>query len=263
MAPFWRSSSNSPDNEKNDEEEEEEEPKLPSEDASTISSSAGSSATVPVDEQEVAMAAAATDSEVSSDSQGNNQNNETNKQSSRRQEGLLDLLNDIGQSFKPKAETAVAKGYQSDGQGLKVFYAIKACLYYMLFILYRTYRGLFILVPAVFRNVYKKMELAMNANDLTLADEESDDDAVAAPEKPVTWRTKITVSILATVVTASYVVGATFQMCKQFLRTITKSKSVPKSFEAAADELVTYEDKVSKIGKINGDPNMEPGGFAP
>jgi hypothetical protein len=253
MAPFWRSSS-SPDNENDDDDDEKadnttDEPKASPDESSSTITGGGSSATVPMDE--VAMASV------------ENEENSKPLKKEKHQEGLLELLNDMGQSFKPKAETAVAKGYQSDGQGLKVFYATKACVYYMLFIFYRAYRGLFILMPAVFRKVYQKMELAMNANDLTLIDSVETADAPSTTPERVTWRTKLTVGILASVVTTSYVLGAAFRMAKQFAKTITHSRSVPKSFEAAADELVTYEDKVSKIGKINGENKMEPGGFAP
>ncbi|KAG7359681.1 hypothetical protein IV203_034779 [Nitzschia inconspicua] len=254
MKPFWKSSSSS-DNERNnkkdeDGKDEEDVPKLPSQEASATGSGVNS-----VTE---GLPATNTAPETS-----------TTTTSNREREGILDLIDDVGQSFKPLAEKATAKGYQAETQTKKVLYAVKACAYYMLFILYRAYRGLFVLVPAVFRQVYRKMELAMNS-DLALEDDVDDDDydAVAdtssstTPEK-VSWRTKVTVSILASVVTMSYVFGAAVKMITKFVRTATKSRSIPKSFEAAADELVIYEDRVSRIGKINGDNKMEPGGFAP
>jgi hypothetical protein len=252
MKPFWKKSSSS-DNEKSSnhedgddgKEDEEPVPKLPSEEASTVPTGS-----------EINSVAATTVASAST----------TTSSPKEEREGILDLINDVGQNFKPLAEKATAKGYQAETQTKKILYAVKACVYYMLFILYRAYRGLFVLVPAVFRQVYRKMELAMNS-DLALEDDKEDGNAVAdasstTPEK-VSWRTRVTVSILASVVTASYVLGATFKMVTKFGRTVFKSRSIPKSFEAAADELVSYEDRVSRIGKINGDTKMEPGGFAP
>lgn len=249
MKPFWKSSSS--DNEKNSsdddsKEEEEDVPKLPSEEASVLP----------------------TGSEIDSVAEGlppPTTNIAASTTGTPEREGILDLIDDVGQSFKPMAEKATAKGYQAETQTKKVLYAIKACAYYMLFILYRAYRGLFILVPAVFRQVYRKMELAMNSSDLTLEGDNNITavDASATTPDKMTWRTRVTVSILALVVTLSYVFGATFKMVTKFVRTVSKSRSFPKSFEAAADELVTYEDRVGRIGKINGDTNMEPGGFAP
>jgi hypothetical protein len=240
MRPFWQSSSGDNNNKANSDNDNGEENMLPSEDM--ISNDSGSS-----------KAAA---SLLSS----------SNTTTSSKSPGLIALLNDVGQSFKPMAEKATAKGYQADKQVKKILYAVQACVCYSLFIIYRAYRGLFVLLPAVFRQVYQKMEAAMNSDDLSLDDPNNAMSSVtttAAPETKVTWRTKITVSVLATVVTVSYVLGGTLQMATKFFRTITKTSSVPKSFEAAADEMVDYEDRIRRIGKINGDEDIEPSGFAP
>lgn len=112
-----------------------------------------------------------------------------------------------------------------------------------------------------------KMEAAMNSSDLALeeteeelmmspqADGSSSSSAVAStPANQTSWRTKITVSVLAGVVTVSYILGGTLQMATRFVKTLTKSSSVPKSFEAAADGMVDYEFKIGRIGnQINGE----------
>jgi hypothetical protein len=239
MKPFWKSSSSSDENNDDDSnnkeaKDDEEEMLLPSEEMimdSTSSSTTTSNVTI------------------------------SNKKEDSKNPGLIALINEIGQNFKPKAEKATANGYQADTQAKKIMYAIQASIYYSLFIVYRAYRGLFVLMPAVFRQVYQKMEAAMNSDNLSLVDPTVDSSA-ATPEK-ATWRTKITVSVLATVVTISYVLGGTIKMATRFVKSLTKSKSVPKSFEAAADEMVEYEGRISRIGKINGDDDLEPSGFAP
>jgi hypothetical protein len=273
MTPFWKSSSsdneknnkNEDDNNNNNNNKEGEDVTDPTfEETSTVSNVSEVNRSVVSPEPAVTTASSSSSSSSSSTSK-------------KEREGILDLINDIGQNFKPLAEKATARGYQANTQTKKILYAVQACTCYMLFILYRAYRGLFVLVPAVFRQVYRKMELAMNS-DLTLQDDDDDDNKeeenvfvvgdvvtteITTTHEKVSWRTKLTVSVLASVVTMSYVLGAAVKMMTKFVRTVSKSRSIPKSFEAAADELLTYEDRVSRIGKINGDTNMEPGGFAP
>jgi len=168
---------------------------------------------------------------------------------------LLVLLNEIGNNFKAMAQTATAKGTASETQSKKILFAAKACVYYTLFILYRTYRGLFVLLPATFLQVYRKMEAVMDSGNLSLEEAgytESGEDAVSTKSK---WRTKLTVSILTTVVTASYIVGGVLKMASRFFRTIAKTSDVPKSFEAAADEVMNFEGRISRVGKVNGAPD--------
>jgi hypothetical protein len=173
-------------------------------------------------------------------------------------------VNDVGASFKPKAQEASSRGYVATTKSAQFGYGLKACLYYSLFILYRAYRGFFVLLPAVFREVYVRMEDAMKSSNMALIEaEENELDVTGRAEdgssgvvyKPrQTWRTRLTVSVLAAVVTASYMIGGTVQMATNFIKTLTSSSSVPKSFEAAADGMVDYESKIGKIGgaQING-----------
>jgi hypothetical protein len=163
-------------------------------------------------------------------------------------------LNDLGAGLKPKAQKATAKGYEATTKSAQFGYGLQACLYYSLFILYRAYRGLFVLLPAVFKQVYVKMEEAMQSSDMALVEAEeelmppSDDGSVVYKPKKQMWRTRLTVSALASVVTMSYMIGGTVQMATRFFKTLTKSSSVTKSFEAAADGMVDYESKIGKIG---------------
>ena len=107
------------------------------------------------------------------------------------------------------------------------------------------------------------MEDAMTSSDMALIEEERKDGEVNtegtetySPE-PQRLRTRMKVSILDVVVSISYMIGGTVQMATRFIKTLTKSSSVPKSFEAAADGMVDYESKIEKIGvkstTVNGD----------
>eukprot|EP00529_Nitzschia_sp_RCC80_P029453 CAMPEP_0113513440 /NCGR_PEP_ID=MMETSP0014_2-20120614/39865_1 /TAXON_ID=2857 /ORGANISM="Nitzschia sp." /LENGTH=328 /DNA_ID=CAMNT_0000409847 /DNA_START=69 /DNA_END=1055 /DNA_ORIENTATION=+ /assembly_acc=CAM_ASM_000159 len=176
---------------------------------------------------------------------------------------LLAKLNDLGAGFKPKAQQASLDGSQAATKSAKFGYGVMSCLYYSLFILYRAYRGFFVLLPAVFKQVYVQMEDAMKSSNMVLIEAEEKElraeggseggdgeGEVYIPRK--TWRTTLTVSVLATVVTASYMIGGTVQMATNFFKTLTTSSSVPKSFEAAADGMVDYESKIGKISDGTG-----------
>jgi len=169
---------------------------------------------------------------------------------------LLSLINDIGNNFKDMAEKATARGYLSEDQYKKILYAAKACLYYTIFIIYRSYRGFFVLLPITVRQVYKKMNDVMNTENLSML--ENNDGATTTVRKSNNWRTKLTVSMLTSVVTISYIFGGALEMITKFFQTITKTSNVTKSFEAAADEMVNFEGRISRVGKINGEENIEP-----
>jgi hypothetical protein len=164
---------------------------------------------------------------------------------------LLTALTDYGQSLKPKAQKASANAYQTDSKGKKVMYTLQTCVYYLAFIIFRGYRGFFVLLPAVFRQVYARLE---NAMDYEL---DEDDQIIATSSSSSTkakWRTKITVSLLAGIVTASYVVGGMLRVFGKFLRTMTQTSSVKGSFEAAADQVEQNETRIRRrIVNINGE----------
>lgn len=179
------------------------------------------------------------------------------------EKSLLALANEIGNNFRGMAQKSTAKGYESEDQFKKILHAAKACVYYSLFILYRAYRGFFVLLPATFKQVYGKMEAAMNTGNLSLDEIGFDENVDSVPSNSAPkWRTKVTVSILTSVVTVSYIVGGVLKMASKFFRTIAKTSDVPKSFGAAADEVMNIEGRISRVGKVNGD-SAESSGLTP
>jgi hypothetical protein len=87
----------------------------------------------------------------SSSSSGGSNNNNNNK-------SLLQNLDDVGQSFKPRAIKASAMAMESANNQTttKLKFLAKSYLYYTLFMIYRAYRGFFVILPAVYREVYRK-----------------------------------------------------------------------------------------------------------
>jgi hypothetical protein len=189
----------------------------------------------------------------------------TTEDSSSSNKSLLTLLNEVGEKFKTMAQKSTSKGIESKNQSTKILYAAKACLFYTLFIIYRTYRGLFVLLPATVRQVYHQMEVVMNTGNLDMIE---NDDTDTTTVKKNSWRTKITVSLLTSVVTISYICGGVLKLVSKFVRTMFKTSNVTKSFEAAADEMGNFEGRISRVGKKsnnNEDENFEEpnGGLAP
>jgi len=179
------------------------------------------------------------------------------------EKSVLFLVNEIGNNFKVMAQKSTANGYQSEDQKKKIILAAKACIYYTLFIIYRSYRGFFVLLPATFRQVYQNMEAAMKTRNLSMEEiglTKSGEDMTQSSPK---WGTKITVSILTTVITISYVLGGILKMVSKFIRTIAKTSDVPKSFGAAADEVMNFEDRISRVGKVDEEEGFENSGLAP
>ena len=97
------------------------------------------------------------------------------------------------------------------------------------------------LLPAVFRRVYSRLETAVES-DLSL----EDDREISSSEQTTSWKTKITVSVLATVVTCSYVIGGAAQIVGKFFRTVGKTSSVSESFGAAAKVAVDHEERLRR-----------------
>ncbi len=93
----------------------------------------------------------------------------------------------------------------------------------------------------------------MNTGNLSLDEIGFDENGKDVPSSTPKWRTKITVSILTSVITVSYIVGGVLKMASKFLRTIAKTSDVPKSFGAAADEVMNIEGRIGRVGKVNGD----------
>jgi hypothetical protein len=141
----------------------------------------------------------------------------------------------------------------------------------MFYMGYRGYRGFFVILPAVFKEVYRKMEASV---DFRVLDDDDDDNVNENVKKErseidvnpqtgkVRWRTRITVSVLAGIVTLSYVVGGLARVFMKFIRTIVKTSSLSGSFLAAADEVESNEGRIMRIAnKKKGDTQTRSGGI--
>jgi hypothetical protein len=173
---------------------------------------------------------------------------------------LLQRIDDAGMSLKPKAMEAKEKLTNLRKPSKKLRYTLQSCALFALFILYRAYRGFFVILPAVFREVYKTMEKTVESPFSDL--EEPVDLDVNPKTGKLRLRTAVTVSILAGIVTLSYTITGAFRVLASFVRTISKTSSPSLSFLAAANEMETNESKIinltnkkkEKIGtKVNGD----------
>lgn len=187
---------------------------------------------------------------------------------------LLATIDDAGLSLKPRAETAIAKLALAETRGRKVKFLVQTCLLYTGFILYRAYRGFFVILPAVFRKVYQTLERAVDSAPFDNGDvpstsvsrksDNDENDDINPETGKVRWRTRVTVSILASIVTASYVVGGAIRVASRFTRNLLSTSNVSESLQAAAEEQEENETKIMRRltinfetngGKINGTTN--------
>lgn len=166
-------------------------------------------------------------------------------------QSLLERIDSAGQKLKPMAMEAKDQSSKAAAKAdtvTRLAYMLKSCSLFLLFIFYRAYRGFFVILPAVFREVYDKMQTAV---DRPFNDNEKIGDEVNPETGKVRKRFRITVSILTALVTLSYVISGAFVVLGTFLKTITKTSSVEASFEAAADEMLVNEEKVKKLASNN------------
>lgn len=161
---------------------------------------------------------------------------------------INDLLSELGLSFKIRAEENIQKSKEATSRSRRIFCALVASTYFLIFLFYRAYRGFFVLLPAVFRRVYSRLETTVET-DLSLEDGAGASSSVKSPS----WKTKVTVSVLATVVTISYVIGGVMRIVSKFFRTVGKTSSVSESFGAAAKEAVDHEDRIRRRMSLSDD----------
>jgi hypothetical protein len=175
-------------------------------------------------------------------------------QDKQQKKSLLTVIDDVGLSLKPKAIKTGAQVAMEEHKSKKVWLLAQTCLLYALFILYRAYRGFFVIIPAVFRDVYRKLEVAID----TPFDEakKSVDESESSSPSNVLFRTRFTVAAVSGLVTVSYVLSGAFRVMSKLLRTVWETSDIASSFAAAADEQEINEDRVklvSKRMKLNGD----------
>jgi len=160
---------------------------------------------------------------------------------------LFQNFDEAGLRLKPMAKAEREKAdllSYSDAPIRKAITIAKACSFILLFILYRSYRGLFVILPAIFRNVFEKLEASVGEDLLA----ENNNDVLDADINPETgklkMRSRIVVSFLASVVTFSYMISGAMKVITKFVTTITSTSDVEKSFEAAADQVMKTEKKI-------------------
>mmetsp|Transcript_11220 Transcript_11220/g.17212 ORF Transcript_11220/g.17212 Transcript_11220/m.17212 type:complete len:248 (-) Transcript_11220:55-798(-) len=199
--------------------------------------------------------------------EGNTERNDSDNESTgkiteikKTSRNLLDRIDTFGMSLKPKAVQAQEKRSTATKKLNKFLYSLQSCGFFTSYIFYRAYRGFFLILPAVFGEVYRKLENAVD-NPFT---EDSQGGSLDSEKRSL--RTRVTVSIVAGVVTLSYMINGAWRVLVKFIITGIKTSSPSSSFSAAADEMqesetifMEYSKKGGNFRKINGTPD----GLAP
>lgn len=172
-----------------------------------------------------------------------------------KSKSILARVDELGINLKPNAMAArdTAALHPEDWKK-NAWYTFKACSYLSLFIAYRAYRGFFVVLPAVFKEVSLKLQSAVDR-----PFDDNDNDVLTDDVDPNTGklrkRTRVTVSILAVVLTSIYAVSGACKVFTKFISTIFKTNKVEPAFEAAADEIEKNEGRILKVGSdigVNG-----------
>jgi hypothetical protein len=185
---------------------------------------------------------------VKPDAAGSTKNTSLWEESKGKFKSVIDVVNEKGLALKPKATQAsiLARATVKKPQQLK--HLLQATAYYTLFMLYRAYRGLFVILPEVYRQIYDNMS--------GVVDYPFDDDVVANDINPETgklrWRTKVNVAVLSTVLVVCYTVEGGLNVLSSFIKTALSSKSVTDSFAAAVKKQEETEERISRLSKVNG-----------
>ncbi|KAL7521288.1 hypothetical protein ACHAWX_005958 [Stephanocyclus meneghinianus] len=203
------------------------------------------------------------DNTVDAEIESSKTNFTTNSDSTPSSTSLLQSIDKLGMKLKPWALVAHEKSLQirstrvgngvNGGDGRRdqgsmfrsILYAMKSNVLWMLYILYRGYRGFFVILPAVFREVFRKLEesnLVVDAFD----EDNTNNVSNSSQHQPMRLRTRITVSVLSGILTLSYVISGAFRVLGKFMKTFTTTTSVEESLHAAADEVELNEDKLRR-----------------
>merc|ERR1719410_205131 len=158
---------------------------------------------------------------------------------------VLTKVDEFGLKLKPRAITARDEAILNAEDWKKnAWYTFKACSYLSLFIAYRAYRGLFVVLPEVFREVSRKLQTAVDA---------------PFDENPMELkkRTRITVFFLAAILTSIYTLSGAFKVATKFVSTVFETSKVEPAFEAAAEQIEMNEGNLLKVKNVNGSDSFE------
>jgi hypothetical protein len=176
-----------------------------------------------------------------------------NPNSSSSSSSLLRKIDDWGLGLKPKAVHANAKASLADTNKEQYWYTAKSCGLWALFILYRAYRGFFVIAPAVFRATFQKLETVIDAAPFddqyysTTTTMSSRDLRQNSNKQTPSWRTRFTISALAAVVTMSYLLGGALRVMRHLIQSTWNGRNVPQSLQAAATEQERNEAKLWRL----------------
>ena len=149
-------------------------------------------------------------------------------------------------ALQSNAKAAIVTTASGTRRWSKYRYYIQACLYYTLFLTYRAYRGLFIILPAVFRETFRKLQNAIEETPFedattgsTSTSTENNDTTTtittgtADTPPPMPIRTRMTISIIAAFVLGTYVVGGAIRVVTAMVQSMGNGSGIVPSLQHA------------------------------
>lgn len=182
--------------------------------------------------------------------------------SSSSSSSLLRTIDEWGLGLKPKAVHANAKGTLSETRRGRFRYTLQSCALWTLFIVYRAYRGFFVIAPAVFRATFQKLQTVVDDAPFddqyfSLSSSLSSSRGDVRNKTKAPWRTRLTVSVLAAIVTVSYLLGGALRVLRHLLQSSWSNRDVPRSLQAAASEQERNEAKLLRLATTRHNKNKD------
>lgn len=153
-------------------------------------------------------------------------------------------VDSVGQSMKPKAKHAAVLSKAAVKKGAKIKDLLKAVFFYSVYLTYRVVRGITVVMPSVYRQLYAKFS--------NIVEYPFEDQIMMRDTNPATgnlkWRTRINVGLLSVVLAASYVVAGAGRVAWTFGTTARHTRSFLDSVAAAVDKQEENEVRMKRMG---------------
>lgn len=155
-------------------------------------------------------------------------------------------LDKIGSSLKPKARQASVMYTASTAKGQRIKYFLKTWAFYSLYLLYQALRGVVAVMPAVYLQLYAKFA---NVVEYPFAEDNSVIMRDVDPETGnLRWRTRVTVGLLAAVLSASYIVMGAMRVLWAMGQSLRQTRSLIDAMTVAVDKQEENEIKMQRLG---------------
>lgn len=154
-------------------------------------------------------------------------------------------------TVKPKAKQARILLTACTDRWQKFGYLFKALVFYTIYLLYSAFRGIAVVMPPVYKQLYAKFS--------NLVEYPFEEQIIMRDVNPATgklrWRTRVNVGLLACVLSALYVVAGAIRIVWAFVGRVRETRSLMESVEAAVQK---QEENLVRLDRMGNRPLPKP-----